>query len=351
MLLFTFFFSLSACTHKVKNVEVTRMPQSEQTKDCGKRISEYTDESAKFYFKNFPSTQKKQLQIMGTYLYGLKSQIARLMYGIEYETRHDPKNHGLSNYKLLLNDLVFKSAYITALYYQFKKVKVEELCFAFSFNKVALKEESFLKVIEEAEKAAEEEGILTEVAHDFAKDLAKDILKNFAKEAYYGAREEIIQYIAWSGIKSIARESLAGIAGEIIIGAARGAVITLITQPLKGGTIPEWTKWQKILSASPEIALNPEWMKKAGLSTMNPWMTHMLAFQKDAERMNKLSSKLYNYSENSFTAKVREISMIDQSVKDQDLKNKFPTAYAESTGVNKPVTKVGDDLPFWAIKK
>lgn len=341
-----------ACSQTQFKNDVARVPQSveiSQTSDCGKKITEYHDVHSQNYLKMFPVCQKAQLKIMGSYLHGLKSQIGRLLVGINQERNFNPQGKTLGYYKQYLGELVAKTTYINAIYYQLKNQKVENLCRPFAFSDVTLDEDSFRETIEKAKKAGQEKGLMTEIGDKFLGEVIKDSLKAFSKEVFYEVRDLVLEQIAWHGFKSIVRESAKGIVKGVVISALKGTIISLAVKPLKSGTVPPESKWYKIILDNPEIMINPEWMEMAGLKTMNPWLTHGSTLKKHKDKIQSLLAKLLNQSENTFQNHVRYLANLEEKLEREEWQRKFPVAPAESTRVHIPAN-IKEYLPAWAKK-
>lgn len=335
----------SSCTHHAVPSEVHRTPQSEAVKEC-KKITEYNDIHSKDYLKTFPVVQKAQLKVLGTYSYKLKLQIAKLISGINYESISNSNQTSLKQYKSYLYELVAKSAYISALYSQLKAANIYEMCRPFSHGEIILDEASFKQAIDRAQIVGREKGLLVEMKDEYIKNLAEGIIKVLLKETAYEIRDAVIENIAWNGIKAITRQSAGGLARGVLIGAATGTLLTILTKPLKSGTIPEYSKWRSAISNSLELYINPDWMKKVGVKTLDPWITHGQAIARNKEVMHQLATKLYAQSDNSFYNRISYIFMSEKNAEADALKQKFYIAPAESTGVKKIQTTV-DRLPFW----
>lgn len=341
-----------ACSHTQLKNDVARAPQSievSQSPDCGKKITEYHDVHSKNYLKMFPVCQKAQLKIMGSHLHGLKSQIGRLLVGINEERNFNPQGKTLGHYIQYLGELVAKATYINAIYYQLKNEKVENLCRPFAISDVNLDENSFRDTIEKAKKAGEEKGLMTEIGDKFLEEVIKDSLKAFSKEVFYEVRDLVLEQIAWHGFKSIVRESAKGLVKGVVISALKGTIISLAVKPLKGGVVPPESKWYKIILANPEIMINPEWMEMAGLKTMNPWLTHGSTLKIHKDKMHSLLTKLLNQSENAFQNHVRYLANLEEKLEREEKQRSFSVAPAESTAVHMP-DNFKEHLPSWAKK-
>lgn len=339
------FLLLSACSHHVAPPDVDRTPQSLSGADC-KKITDYDDIHAKNYLKMFPQVQKAQLKVLGTYSYKLKLQIAKLMSGISHENISHSNPTSVKLYKSYLKELVAKSAYVSALYHQLKAANVYEMCRAFAYGEIVLDEDSFQDVIERAQILGKEKGLLIEMKDEWVKNLGKDIVKVLLKEVAYEIHDAVIQNIAWSGINAIARQSAGGIVRGVLVSATTGTLISVLTKPLKSGTIPEYSKWRSAIHTTPELYLNPEWMKKAGISTIDPWTTHSMALERNKESMKKLASKLYASMDNDFSNRISHIYLSTKNAESEALKQQFHVEPAESTRVN-VIQRPEDRFPFW----
>jgi hypothetical protein len=323
------------------------MPQSE-TKSC-KTVRQYTDHHAVSYAKHFSKTQEKQLKLMGSYLFVLKSQMARMIAGINYESYKNPQSRTVKYYQNYLGELMFQSAYIADLYYQLKKYDIDTACKAFAFKEVQIDRDDLIKRLELAQFHGEKEGLISQVSQGIASAMVENVLQDVVMGTGRVIRNMIIQRAISGGIKALKNSVSTSMIRGVVIGAAKGVVIGFVIDQLKSGTIPPETTWMEIAGKNPELLLNPEWMRQAGVQTQMPWNVHIAAHRNKPERMESLKHSLLKRTKQMFIARVLELSKKEAVEDKAEWEKRFPTAYAESTGVHHSVIPE-NDFPEWAKK-
>lgn len=338
--LFVKFTTLLVDPHKVG-----REPQSE-ARPC-KTVKQYTDIHSKAYARDFPETREKQLQLMGTYLNVLKGQMARMISGINIETYRNPNSRTVKYYQNYLGELMFQSAYISDLYHQLKEYDLNTACQAFAFKEVKIEEKDLLKRLELAQFHGEKEGLIAQVSVGIAQAMVDNVLQDVVIGTGRVVKNMIIQRAISGGIKALKNSVTSSVIRGVVIGAAKGVVVGFVIDQLKSGTIPLETTWIELAGKNPELLLNPEWMRAAGIQTQIPWQVHMIAHRNRPESMDHLKNHLMKHTKQMFQARVLYLSKKEAAEEKAEWEKKFPTAYAESTGVHK-ATHPMNDLPYWA---
>lgn len=322
-----------------------RSPQSE-TKPC-KTVKQYTDVHSRAYAKDFPKIREKQLQVMGSYLHLLKDLMAKMIAGINFETYRNPKGRTVKYYQNYLGELMFQSAYVTDLYYQLKKYDLNTACQAFRFEEVKIEEKDLLKRLELAQFHGEKEGLVSQISVGIAQAMVDNVLQDVVIGTGRVVKNMIIQRAISGGIRALKNSVTSSVIRGVIVGAAKGVVIGFVIDQLKSGTIPLETTWIEVAGKNPELLLNPEWMRLAGVQTQMPWQVHMTAHRNRPESMVALKNNLMKHTMQLFQARVLYLSKKEDAEEKAEWEEKFPTAYAESTGVSKQNIMV-NELPYWA---
>lgn len=286
---------------------------------------------------------------MGSYLHGLKTQMARLMMGVTIEQGRNPKGKTAEYYQRYLGELMFQSAYVTNLYHQLKKYDLDTACRAFSFSEVKLEKEDLLKRLQLAATHGEEEGLLIQLSEGIANAMVENVLQDVVMGTSRVIKNMVIQRAITGGISALKSSLNPGVLRGVVIGAAKGVVVGFVVDQLKSGTIPPWTTWMEMVQKDPELLLNPEWMRAAGHPTQWPWQVHQQAHRNQPERMKGLAKHLYKHSETQFQSRIYYLSKREEQEQQEAQRRKFPTAPAESTAVKLPLNRELD-FPYWARK-
>jgi hypothetical protein len=315
--------------------------------------------------------QKNQNVIYDQYIRLIDSQIARLVYGLDYETSIKSPDYKLTAYKALLVDLIIKRLFVDELKRQFNISKLNNIYGTgsqagfknfqgkiFDLEKIQIDIDSFVnKSLSKAISDHKRHTLPNHILDEFKKELIKGVIKNFAKSAYKtlgsGLIAKMIAGTASAEIaKNMTRSAFMSFGASVIKGAAQGTLLTLLTAPLMGGRKPPETIWREIYSKYPELILNPEWMTEAG-SPDHPWMTHCASLLRQSESLEKALDKILTSEERNFKhsmATINEMRDPEEVQRDNLYQHNYYAAPRDNTYV-KPIVRPQaqtEIIPFWA---
>lgn len=295
----------------------TGMSRVAVASSCGKGIVS-KNSAAGMYLEMFPTCKKMQLNTLGKYHHALKTQMSRLLRGLQEGTTSSISKEELKVLENYLIETSFESAYIRALYQQLEKFEIEKECRPFHYTQVELYDSTLATSIDKAKEYANKQGYLYGLSKGYAQSVTegsvKTATKTFLKQALKGIKRNAIRRIVLSGLGSVTRQSFSKVVGGLVVGSAQGIGVGALTDLLKGSVISDVSKWKSYVKKSPVLLLNPEWMEQLPTNSFDPWFTHCLAY-KNAPKMysNALEHLLYS-SEVNFLDRVDSILSSDENL-------------------------------------
>lgn len=321
----------------------------------------------------FIHCHKNQNVIYDRYLKVLDSQIARLVYGLDFEISAQTPSYKIESYKAHLLDLIVKRLFVEELKRQFNINKLNNLYGTgdrsqvhdfhgkvFDLDHIKIDPNTYINnALTKAIQDNKNNTIPHNILQNFKKDLVKELISKFAKSAYKAVGNGLVAKIIAGTVtaelaKSMTRAALMSFGASVIKGAVKGSIISILTAPLYGSRKPPETIWREIYSKYPELILNPEWMKEAG-SPDHPWLTHCASLQRQTESLEKTLHKILVSEETDFIAKMTEINEMrdpEEVRKEIMYTNSHYIAQRDNTYV-KPIVPVHvkpKEPPFWTQK-
>ena len=316
---------------------------------------------------------KNQNVIYDRYIKVLDSQIARLVYGLDFEISVQSPSYKIESYKSHLLDLIVKRLFVEELKRQFNINKLNDIYGTgnrslvhdfhgkvFDLDHIKIDPNTYINnALTRAIQDNKNNTIPHNILQNFKKDLVKELISQFAKSAYKAVGNGLVAKIIAGTVtaelaKSMTRAALMSFGASVIKGAVKGSIISILTAPLYGARKPPETIWREIYSKHPELILNPEWMKEAG-SPDHPWMTQCASLQRQTESLEKALYKILVNEETDFMrimADINEMRDPEEVLREEMFSNSHYIAQRDNTYV-KPVIPAyakAKEAPFWAKK-
>lgn len=262
-------------------------------------------------------------RILYHYKSQLYSELSRLMVGIEIEKRNKVSKD-LSILKEKSTDLVIKILLTENLYEQAhaRSFNLEPI-----FNSLPKKtfttknitisiQKKIYEVLSNANVLIQNKtySLTHQALHDFEHHIKTDIFKHLALEAIEKTSQETIKRII-TGIAiretiydltpATLRQVTFHFSKDLLVSAARGTVLTLITYPFHAYTYSHEVQWIRALLDFPELVINPDWMTELKIYG-NPIRNHCYAIDRHPVIFSKILEKLIDREEKQFLVTVKK---------------------------------------------
>lgn len=308
--------------------------------------------------------KKNHTYILKKYANELDSQIAMLAKGVHFEVLSKTSEEKIKAYRTLLVGALTDRIILTEMNKQLAAVNFEaqygkDASTANRVKKVFYAENvevdlefSLHQALEHAiEKTEHSETFKHYALHTLEHDLlihSVGLLSvNTFKSIGKGVMAKIVTgSFSTAGINGIGYKAILSFGHHVIEGALVGAVVNILTEPLKGGRDSPEGIWTKMLAKNPEFIINPEWMNQLG-SQDHPWETHCRTIHRQEELMEKYLKKFVQAKSADLSSKLMSIyqSWDALPVVEQDGGMYITPVDNTNAVINVPYQ---ESLPIWA---
>ena len=298
--------------------------------------------------QNLADTKHNHLLILSMYKDQIDSEVRRIAEGIEFEN----SNKNLDRVKKLNEyflSILLKRMFISEIENQLKQADLDQALIKKDtiFNTEAMKIDLVKEIGHHLDSSIKPQHFPQHVIETFKSSLIDEALKALGKKIYKNLGKGLLKKILISGISnSMLKTVVMSIASEAFFEAGIGTVAHVLTLPLHGYKSTPEQSWLDVIKEHPEMIVNPEWMKYAGIDE-SPWYVHGYALLRHSDQMEKYFYTFLQNEEKEFKETIRIIyhpvtSEIEKLVAAEP-KVDNTRVYVERL--------IDQDLPFWAIQK
>jgi hypothetical protein len=318
-------------------------------------------------FNDFNLCQDNHNRFYARYGEQIDSQIRRLIRGLEIEQSMQTPEHKIQFYRRILVETVVKRLVLEELIKQFNARKLSEMVAPKSlqgtYHSRILHTEDirvnlqayFETTVEKALRVKELQSYSEHLKAELKEELLNEAATTFLMSAYRSLGNGLLAKIVAGTLarevaKGFTRHALLSFGANVVKGALKGALITILAEPLYGGRLPPETIWLDALRKYPELIINPEWMKEAG-SPDHPWTTHCATIIRRTEALEQVVTTFLNQEERSFIASLTSVNNLREPVTEAPNNTRPkspPLIQRDNTYVRPPVNARIALPPPWA---
>jgi len=284
--------------------------------------------------------------ILYRHTFQVRSQVDRLIRGIEIEKSRDAPKSKIHLLKQMLGRSIIKEYVLRDVIRQTNMAMYREPLA--SDPKAAQFARDLINTDEialDANISHHKSNPAAFLLHKYKDEVVVETFMDLGEELYHSVGNGTVVKII-SGSYSLAsfEGALISFGSNVLKGAGFSAAIGLIATPLTGARLSPEDLWLKMLSKRPELIVNPEWMNEAG-SPDAPWFAHCLAIQRKEKAILNVVKTLNQSEESEFLNKILFTE------KKYQVKMELPKALISDNTSVANTDQPYADLPVWAILK